>query len=92
MKTVTKHTNLVSVIKMYGWGKMEAKGQIEKTMKLKGVMLHPKIIEILDQLLAAQCQTFSEYARNLIIQDLDKRSVFSTRLFNHNPMKEASTP
>jgi methylaspartate ammonia-lyase len=49
-------------------------------MIFKGVRLPKNILNLVESLLELNGLTFSEYVRNLILQDLDKRSVFSTQL------------
>jgi len=49
-------------------------------MKFKGVRLPKNILTLVESLLELNGLTFSEYVRGLILQDLDKRSVFSTQL------------
>ena len=49
-------------------------------MQFKGVRLPKNIVNLVESLLELNGLTFSEYVRNLILQDLDKRSVFSTQL------------
>jgi len=39
-----------------------------------------KIKEVVEKLAEAKGVTISEYVRNLILEDLDKRSVFTTKL------------
>jgi len=49
-------------------------------MVYKGLNLPAEVLEVLDKLLGISGQNFSEYTRNLIIKDLDQRSVFTTTL------------
>jgi len=51
-----------------------------KTKVFKGFKLPKNVSDILEDLLELNGQTFSEYVRGLILQDLDRRSVFSTQL------------
>jgi hypothetical protein len=52
----------------------------KRKMVCKCLNLPAEVLEILDKLLDLSGQNFSEYTRNLIIKDLDQRSVFTTTL------------
>jgi len=45
-----------------------------------GVYLKPEVKEIAEKLATMQGKRLSEYVRGLIVDDLDKRSVFTTKL------------
>jgi len=55
-------------------------GLLMDKMIFKGVRLPKNILNLVESLLELNGLTFSEYVRGLILQDLDRRSVFTTRL------------
>jgi metal-responsive CopG/Arc/MetJ family transcriptional regulator len=61
-------------------------------MKFKGVSLPTEILDVLDQLLQIQGMNFSEYTRSLIVQDLDRRNVFTTQLKEELEKKREASP
>jgi len=48
--------------------------------KIVGVRVSPDVGSTIEKLTASQGVSISEYVRQLIISDLDKRSVFTTKL------------
>jgi len=55
-------------------------GNVMKNKVFKGFKLPKNVSDILEDLLEINGLSFSEYVRGLILQDLDRRSVFSTQL------------